>query len=158
MSHLFESDQKKYAVALDRITLMIEENPDELVQVIDVVFKWVYLKLDENENDRAFVIKIYDFLTKLFAFLMGHNYTLQDNEAFVIIPMLCANSCHNNTIVRNKIKNLIKQTLDLYDRQKCLALMIEIGCASKSPKAVSETLDEIAIAVNKDDIPLINEK
>ena len=36
--------------------------------------------------------------------------------------------------------------------------MIEIGCASKSPKAVSETLDEIAIAVTKDDMPLINEK
>ena len=104
MSYLFESDQKKYVIALDRITLMIEENPDELMQVIDVVFKWVYIKLDENENDRPFIIKIYDFLVKLFEFLKRYNYVLQDNEAFVIIPMLCANSGHNNTIVKNKIK------------------------------------------------------
>ena len=71
ISHLFESDQKRYTIALDRFQLMIEEQPDDLMQVIDVVFKWVYLKLDEHEKDVAFSIKIYDFLAVLFVFLLA---------------------------------------------------------------------------------------
>ena len=50
---------------------MIEEQPDDLMQVIDVVFKWVCLKLDEHEKDVAFSIKIYDFLAVLFVFLLA---------------------------------------------------------------------------------------
>ena len=71
ISHLFESDQKRYTIALDRFQLMIEEQPDDLMQVIDVVFKWVCLKLDEHEKDVAFSIKIYDFLAVLFVFLLA---------------------------------------------------------------------------------------
>ena len=128
------------------------------MQVIDVVFKWICLKLDENEKDGAFSMKIYDFLAVLFDFLESHDYVLQDNEAYVIVPMLCARSGHNNTIVKNKIKNLIKQTFVLYDRQKCLALLIDIGCASRSLKAVAETLDEIAITVTRDGMSCISDK
>lgn len=137
---------------------MIEEQPDDLIEVIDVVLKWVYLKLDENEKDGSFNIKLFDFIAVLFVFLLAQNYTLQENEAFVIIPILCSRSGHNNSIVKNKIKNLIKQCFDLYDRSKCIELMVEIGCASRSLKGVSETLDEIAIAITKDGMSYIQDK
>ena len=72
--------------------------------------------------------------------------------------MLCIKSGHNNTIIKNKIKNLIKQTFDLYDKQKCLTLLIEVGCASRSLKAVSETLDEIALVITKNGMDFVSDK
>ena len=54
---------------LGRLTLFTEKNPGEFIQVIDVVFKWIYLKLDENEKDVATAIKLYEFLAELFGFL-----------------------------------------------------------------------------------------
>ena len=66
---MFECDQKRLVDVLDSLTLLTEKSPDEFIQVIDVVFKWIYLKLDENEKDVASAIKIYDFLAELFSFL-----------------------------------------------------------------------------------------
>ena len=68
-SLMFECDQKKLVDVLKRLTLFTEKSPDEFTQVIDVVFKWIYIKLDENEKDVATAIKLYDFLAQLFSFL-----------------------------------------------------------------------------------------
>ena len=104
---MFDSDYKDYIVAIDRMNLMIEEQPDGLIQIVDVIFKWIYLKLDEV-TDRTFLIKVYDFLDILFTFMLGRNYKLTDTEAFVLVPMLCEKAGNNNTIIKNKIKALIK--------------------------------------------------
>ena len=104
---MFDSDYKDYIVAIDRMNLMIEEQPDGLIQIVDVIFKWIYLKLDEV-TDRTFLIKVYDFLDILFTFMLGRNYKLTDTEAFVLVPMLCEKTGTNNIIVKNKIKALIK--------------------------------------------------
>ena len=104
---MFDSDYKDYIVAIDRMNLMIEEQPDGLIQIVDVIFKWIYLKLDEV-TDRTFLVKVYDFLDILFTFMLGRNYKLTDTEAFVLVPMLCEKTGNNNIIVKNKIKALIK--------------------------------------------------
>ena len=66
---MFECDQKRLVDVLDSLTLLTEKSPDEFIQVIDVVFKWIYLKLDENDKDVASAIKICDFLAELSCFL-----------------------------------------------------------------------------------------
>ena len=104
---MFDSDFKDYVVAIDRMNLMIEEQPDDLIQIVDVIFKWIYLKLDEVTNT-TFLMKVYDFLAVLFNFMLERNYILADTEAFVLVPMLCEKTGNNNTIVKNKIKALIK--------------------------------------------------
>lgn len=103
---MFDSDFKDYMVVLDRLTLMIEEQPANVIQISDVIFKWIYLKLDEVSNT-TFSMKAYDFLGTLFATFISTNYILSDVEAYVIVPMLCEKSGVNNTIVKNKIKALI---------------------------------------------------
>ena len=154
---MFDSDFKDYVVVIDRLNLMIEEQPDDLIQIVDVIFKWIYLKLDEISNT-TFLMKVYDFLGVLFSFMLGRYYVLADVEAFVLVPMLCEKTGNNNTIVKNKIKALIKQCFDMYDPIKCLALIIDFGCSSKTLKSASESLDEVAAWITKDQMQSINEK
>ena len=104
---MFESDFKDYVVALDKMNLMVEEAPDGVIEIVDVIFKWIYLKLDEITNT-TFLMRAYDFLAILFDFLIGRSYILTDTEAFVLVPMLCEKAGNNNTIIKNKIKALIK--------------------------------------------------
>ncbi len=138
---------------------MIEEKPDDIIQIVDVIFKWIYLKLDENTNT-TFSIRVYDFLGMLFTFLISSDYTLSDTEAYVVVPMFCEKAGNNNTIVKNKIKALIKQCFELHDHSKCLSLIIDHGCnsSSKNLKSVSESLDEIAAWITKDGLQSISEK
>lgn len=154
---MFDSDHKDYLMVLDRLSLMVEEQPENLIQVVDVVFKWVYLKLDENTG-ATFTMKVYDFLVVLFSILLNSSYTLSDTEACVVVPMLCEKSGNNNTIVKNKIKALIKQCFDMYDHTKCMALVVDHGCSSKNLKSISESLDEIAAHITKDGLESVNER
>lgn len=154
---MFDSDHKDYMMVLERLSLMVEEQPEALLQVVDVVFKWIYLKLDESTNS-TFTMKVYDFLVMLFALLMNSSYTLSDTEAHVIIPMLCEKSGNNNTIVKNKIKALIKQCFDVYDNAKCVNLIVDYGCSSKNLKSVSESLDEVASHITTNGLKNIDER
>lgn len=154
---MFDSDHKDYIMALDRLSLMVEEQPEHLIQVVDVVFKWVYLKLDESTN-ATFTMKVYDFLVVLFALLTGSGYSLSDTEAYVVVPMLCEKSGNNNTIVKNKVKALIKQCFGMYDHTKCMALIVDFGCSSKNLKSVSESLDEIAAHITRDGLKSVSER
>ena len=154
---MFDSDHKDYIMTLERLSLMVEEQPETLIQVIDVVFKWVYLKLDENTST-TFTMKVYDFLVMVFALLTSTGYTLSDTEAYVIVPMLCEKSGNNNTIVKNKIKALIKQCFDVTDHSKCVALIVDFGCSSKNLKSVSESLDELAAHIAKNGLKCVDER
>ena len=154
---MFDSDVKDYLMALERLTLMVEEQPEHIVQIVDVIFKWVYLKLEESSTT-TFIMKVYEFLGVLFNFLVKCNYTFLDTEAIIVIPMLCEKSGNNNTIVKNKIKALIKQTFDMYDHFKCTSLIIDYGCSSKNLKSVTESLDEIAFWITKNGLKSISDK
>ena len=90
--------------------------------------------------------------------MLEQNYTLSDTEAYIVVPMLCEKSGNNNTIIKNKIKTLIKTCFDLYDQTKCLALIIDLGCNSRTLKSASECLDEVAAWIAKDGMQSISEK
>jgi len=76
---MFDSDFQDYMVVLDRLTVMVEEQPANLIQIADVIFKWIYLKLDEVANN-TFTINVYDFLGVLFTVLISNNYLLSEAE------------------------------------------------------------------------------
>ena len=46
----------------------------------------------------------------------------------------------------------------MYDSTKCLALIIDCGCSSKTVKSASESLDEVAAWITKDGMQSISEK
>ena len=75
-----------------------------------------------------------------------------------MILMLCEKSGNNNTIVKNKIKALIKQCFDLYDHGKCVNLIVDFGCSSKNLKSVSESLDEVAAHITKSGLKSVDER
>lgn len=44
------------------------------------------------------------------------------------------------------------------DNTKCLALIIDLGCSSKTVKSAAESLDEVATWITKDELNNISEK
>ena len=113
-----------------------------MVEVIDIIFKWIYIKLAES-NNTTFAVNVYDSLAPLFAWLISEQYGFQDHEAYVIVPMLCDKVGTTNAILKNKIHALIKQTFELYDNRKNLGIIIKFGCGAKSLKSVAESLTEV---------------
>jgi hypothetical protein len=81
-----------------------------------------------------------------------------EHEAYIFIPLLCDKSGINNTILKEKVKRLIKQCFSIYDQRKCIQLMFKFGVGAKNLKSVAECLDELAIFVRENGADLITEK
>ena len=104
---MFCNDFKKHVLVLQKFVGMIETQAPNLVDVIDIIFMWIFIKLAES-NNTTFAVNVYDSLAKLFQWLISEQYTFMEHEAYVIVPMLCEKSGINNAILKNKIKALLK--------------------------------------------------
>lgn len=145
---MWSADFKKHLQVIEKMLGLIETAPQDLMECVDVIFKWTSVKLGES-NNTAFQSSVYDFFQKLFDFLIGQSYLFWEHEADVMIPLLCEKVGNNNAILRVKVKTLIKQVFEMYDNKKTLLLLIKYGATNKNLKSAGEALDEIAICLQK---------
>ena len=153
---MFAADFKKHVQIIQKMIGMIQTQPENLMEVVDIIFKWICVKMTESSNT-TFALNVYDFYTTLFDFLLEEQYNLWDHEAAIVIPMLCIQSGVNNKTLQAKIKNLIKKCFELHDHRKTLILIIKYGCANKNLKSVAESLDEVSCHLAKFGLDDINE-
>ena len=57
--------------------------------------------------------------------------------------MLCEKSGLNNAVIKEKVKNVIRQVFLIYDNKKYVQLMFKYGVQNKNLRAVSETIEEL---------------
>jgi len=138
------ADFKKHLQVIEKMLGLIQTQPAELMECVDVIFKWTNCKLNES-NNTAFQSSVYDFYEKLFEFLIEKSYLFWEHEAETIIPLLCDKVGNNNAILRQKVKQLIKHCFEMHDAKKTLLLLIKYGAQNKNLKSAGEALDEIAI-------------
>lgn len=104
---MFSQDFNKHVKVTKNIVGLIETQPDALKEILDVFFKWCYIKLTESSNTTLYV-SVFDSFQTLFDWLLATEYQLWEHEAFVLIPLLCEKSGVNNAILKTKVKALIK--------------------------------------------------
>ena len=128
---MFSVDFKKHVAVIDKFVQMIEQQPQNLMESLDVIIKWSFIKLTESSNT-TFAVNVYDFYTTLFNFLIEQEYVLWEHEAYVVIPLFCDKVGVNNAILKPKIKNLIAVAFKLHDQRKALNLVIKFGGQNKN--------------------------
>ena len=104
---MWSADFKKHLQVIEKMLGLINTQPQDLMECVDVIFKWTSVKLGES-NNTAFQSSVYDFYAKLFEFLISQSYLFWEHEADVVIPLLCEKVGNNNAILRQKVKALIK--------------------------------------------------
>lgn len=114
---MWSADFKKHVKVLEQIVSLIDAAPQDLMDCVDVIFKWTNVKLNESGNT-AFQNSVYDFFTKLFEFLTSQDYLLWPHEADVVIPLLCKVVGNNNATLRGKVKSLLKQCFEMHEPKK----------------------------------------
>lgn len=68
-SAMWSADFKKHVKVIEKLLPLTESQPQDLMECVDVIFKWTAVKLAESSNT-ALQSAIYDFYTKLFEFLI----------------------------------------------------------------------------------------
>jgi hypothetical protein len=72
---MFSIDFKQHCDCIDMFTGFMETQPEELIEILDLVFKWALIRLSDSSNTK-FAVNIFDFFSTLFGFLEGQQYML----------------------------------------------------------------------------------
>lgn len=92
----------------------IQIQPDETLEVLDIIFKWANLRLTESSNTKL-VLSFLELFKNLFDFFKEIEYKLEEFEAVVLIPTLITTSGSGNKAIQAQARALIKACYEVYD-------------------------------------------
>ena len=136
-------DFNKHIKCAEQFDKFISSQPDELIEVLDVVFKWANVRMNESSNTKL-AVSILDLFANILQFLIEADYALQDFEAVVLLGTLCDKTGLNSKPLLEKVRKLIRMTYMVYDKKLAYRVIIDHGVKNKNLRAVAECLDAIA--------------
>lgn len=154
---MYSADFKLHCECIEGFSQLIDTQPDAILEILDLIFKWSAIRLTDSSNTK-FAVNMFDFYAVLFQHLQEEQYCLWEFEAAVIIPLLCDKTGINNNLLKEKVKKLLRMVYDIHDRQKCYNMIVVYGLNSKNLTAQAECLDEIAEFIIKFGIDYSSEK
>mmetsp|Transcript_34357 Transcript_34357/g.52638 ORF Transcript_34357/g.52638 Transcript_34357/m.52638 type:complete len:228 (-) Transcript_34357:2510-3193(-) len=150
-------DFNKHIKCVEQLEKCIDNQQSQVLEVLDVLFKWANLRLNESSNTKL-ALSIFDFFSALIKLCMEQEYQLQDFEAVVLLGTLCDKSGVNQKVLQEKVRKLIRMCYEIYDKKSCFKVLIDQGVKSKNLKSVAECLDEIADFIVHNGVNMITKK
>jgi cytoskeleton-associated protein 5 len=120
---MYSNDFKLHVECIENFNQLMQVYPDSLKEILDLIFKWALVKLQDSGNTK-FAVSIFDFLACLLSHLEDTQYILWDFEALVIVPLVCEKTGINNNILKDKVKKLLKMIYPIYDIKKTYLLIV----------------------------------
>ncbi|KAJ1686606.1 hypothetical protein LUZ63_017996 [Rhynchospora breviuscula] len=151
---LLSTDFKKQVDGLEILQKALQASSREVVELIDVLLRWFALRFCENNT--TVLLKVLDFLPELFDNLKGQGYILTEAEASLFFPCLIEKSGHNIEKVREKMRELIKQTVGIYPSQRLFPFVVE-GIRSKNNRTRIECSELVGFLIDNHGAEIIGQ-
>ncbi|KAJ8545561.1 hypothetical protein K7X08_018144 [Anisodus acutangulus] len=135
---LLSTDFKKQVDGIEMLQKALPSIGKELIEVLDIVLRWFVLRFCESNT--SCLLKVLEFLPELFEMLRNEGYTMTEAEAAIFLPCLVEKSGHNIEKVREKMRELTKQIIQVYSAAKTFPYILE-GLRSRSNRTRIECAD-----------------
>ncbi|KXZ46795.1 TOG1 protein [Gonium pectorale] len=140
------TDFKKHCEAADMVTKALPTMYDEVIAVVDLLFRWCTLRI--LESNTASLVKVLELLKLLLEMMIEHGYRVSEYEAKLILPAVVEKSGHNQDKLKAEHRELLKRFALVHSPIK-VATYIKDGLESKNSKTRVVCLDEIAAMVER---------
>ena len=124
-------DFPKHIKCLEAIQKLIENQPDELLEVLDIIFKWTNLRVNDSSNTKL-LLSVFDLYGALIAFMGEREYKLREFEALVMIGTLCEKTGNGSKTLVEKARKLLKESMDVYEKKEWFRILVNQGVKSKN--------------------------
>jgi cytoskeleton-associated protein 5 len=95
-----------------------------------------------------------EFLLTLVQALARNGYILLEGEAQLLCPILCARAGHNNAILRQLIRNLLLELVQIYPASKICGFLLG-ALTTKNNKTKAECLEILGVFIANNGINVI---
>jgi hypothetical protein len=70
---MFSSDFKLHCECIESYSFIMQEQPESLREILDIIFKWTLVQLISSANTK-FAVNVFDFLQLVFSHLEDTGY------------------------------------------------------------------------------------
>ena len=144
---LNNSDFKKQVEGVIQLTGIISSQKREAIDILDIIFRWIWIKLQENTNTQL-IKAILEMIQCVLNILIEENYQLQDIEGALFFPMICEKTGQNNAQFQSLARSILHSSTKIYPPEKVFAFVLA-GCSSKNTKSKVECLEEVAAIIHE---------
>ena len=92
---------------LQQLKNLKDADLSHFVQVLDIIFKWIFVKSFESSNT-TFLNQVLTFLEELLENLVESQYQLMEGEGHILITMLVEKTGLNNTTLQEQVVKILK--------------------------------------------------
>ncbi|PNH12606.1 Protein MOR1 [Tetrabaena socialis] len=142
----FNKDFKKHCEAADMITRAMPGMFDEVIAVVDLLFRWSTLRI--LESNTASLVKVLEMLKLLLELMIERGYRVSEFEAKLILPALVEKAGHNQDKLKAEHRELLKRLALVHPPSRVISY-IKDGLESKNSKTRVVCMDEIAAMVDR---------
>ena len=105
---------QKHIKCVEMIEKAIETHPGELIEILDIVFKWGNFRMSDSSNTKL-IGAFFDFYQKLLDFLIEQDYQMAEFEIVVLLGTFCDKTGQNIKIMAEKAKKLVEMCYKVYE-------------------------------------------
>lgn len=142
---LLSTDFKKQVDGLEMLQKALPSIGKEIIEVLDILLRWFALQFCKSNT--TCLLKVLEFLPELFDSLKGDAYALTESEAAIFLPCLIEKMGHNIEKVREKMRDLTKQIVQMYSAAKSFPYILE-GLRSKNNRTRIECADLVGFLID----------
>ncbi|OMO82735.1 Armadillo-like helical [Corchorus olitorius] len=142
---LLSTDFKKQVDGLEMLQKALPSIGKEIVEVLDILLRWFVLQFCKSNT--TCLLKVLEFLPELFDLLKNEAYVWTESEAAIFLPCLAEKVGHNIEKVREKMRELMKQIVQMYSAAKCYPYILE-GLRSKNNRTRIECADLVGFLID----------
>lgn len=113
---LKNTEFQKHIKCVEQLEPLIENQPGELMEILDIIFKWGNYRVSDSSNTKL-IQSFFDFYGKLLNFLRDEGYTLEEFEVVVLMGTLCEKTGHNIKLMAEKSRQLIDICFQIYEKK-----------------------------------------
>lgn len=88
-------DFKKHIDCVEQFNKFIKSQPESILEINDILFKWCNLRMMESSNTQLYVA-IFDFYANLITMFIENDYQCAEFEMVVLLATLCDKTGVNN--------------------------------------------------------------
>ena len=133
--YMFDTHFKKNLEAVKVLSDAIKNEFESMVDIMDLIFKWVLIKILDQSNT-AMSKALINLLKSFLSSLTSAGKQMMDFEAAVILPMLCERI---GGPTKEDMQELIRQTCSIYTPSKVMSHLVR-ALESKNQKTKLECL------------------
>eukprot|EP00178_Gracilaria_changii_P010264 TRINITY_DN298_c0_g1_i1.p1 TRINITY_DN298_c0_g1~~TRINITY_DN298_c0_g1_i1.p1 ORF type:complete len:1603 (-),score=319.04 TRINITY_DN298_c0_g1_i1:3113-7921(-) len=140
---------RMHVEAIEMVGSELDSNPDNLVYVADVLFRWAACRIEDSKTPPTVLVKLASFVSSMCEILMSSDLKIGEYEATALIPPLAEKCGSYRDSVREAMRSALLSVADVVDGDILLFMYASCLRQPMSERAHNEISVEICQLIDK---------